>query len=346
MAGDIGDRVTVGTAAAADRPATITLSRDTAIVPLVVFVDGISRSGKSMLCPILSSFERVEIERAEEIIEYVGALYGIGKISRDVAVTLLRLETDMHLYNSMIGRNTNFRFNDHSSVWKSSVVFRYLKRVVAADGQRVLERIERERPIYQNQTHDQLAHFELFDEAFGGRLRIVEMIRHPVDLMDSWMRRGWGTRFGEDPLALTIGIDHRGIELPYYALGWEDEYVTATPLGRVVRMIAHLWYANRCVYDTLTGEQGRRVFVIPFEDFVQRPEPYLGPLAAFVGSRPTRRTSAALGRERCPRTYSVEARRQKRHDIERQASADEREIVVRLVDDYEEMAGRVALSGG
>jgi hypothetical protein len=299
-----------------------------------------------MLGPILASFERVEIERVEEIIEYVGALYRMGKISRDAAVTLLRLETDMHLCNSMIGRNVNFRWSDHSSVWRNPKPMRYFKRLIARDGDAVVQRINRERPIYQNQTHDQLQNFELYFEAFGNRLRIIEMIRHPVDLVDSWLRRGWGNRFGEDPYALTFCVRYQGQDLPYYALGWEKSYLVATPMGRVIRMIAFLWNENQRVYRSLSGEKKKQIFTIPFEDFVQRPVPYLQPIAEVLDSKTTRHTAGAVKRQNCPRPYSVIARQQKQRDIKSRASSEEQEILGRLIEEYETLGSTVAVTDG
>jgi hypothetical protein len=112
-----------------------TLSRDSLLADAVVFVDGIARTGKSMLGPILASFDRVELERMEEIFEYVGTLHRLGKIDREAAVALLKLECDMHLYNSSIGRNVNFRFGDHSSVWRNPNRLRYFKRLFGKQGE-------------------------------------------------------------------------------------------------------------------------------------------------------------------------------------------------------------------
>ena len=69
----------------AEEPA---LSRGAHFSSTKVFVDGLTRTGKSMMGPILASFARVEIERVEEIIEYIGALHRMGKISQDAAVAL------------------------------------------------------------------------------------------------------------------------------------------------------------------------------------------------------------------------------------------------------------------
>lgn len=322
------------------------LSRRTAIAGMVVLVDGIARSGKSLLGPILSSFERVEIERMEEIYEYVGALHRMGRITTDAAVALLRLEADMHFYNGLIGRNTNFRPADHSSVWQAPRPWRSVRRLWAAGGQAALERVRAERPIFQNMTHDQLVNFGLFREAFGEGLRVVEMIRHPVDLIDSWWRRGWGMRFGEDPYALTLCVDAGGRDVPFYALGWEQAYLDATPIGRIVRMIQGLWEANWRTYAALPEDRRAQVCVIPLAPLVARPWPYVDALAAFLGTATTPLTARILTRKRLPKPEDGEARNRLSQRLREQASAEERRIVDRLVEDYERVVGELAVRPG
>ena len=326
----------------ADSP---TLSRNSLLADAVVFVDGIMRTGKSMLGPILASFDRVELERVEEIFEYVGTLHRLGKIDSEAAVALLKLECDMHLYNSSIGRNVNFRFSDHSSVWRNPNRLRYFKRLFGKQGEPIAQRIRRERPIFQNQTHDQLANFDLYHAAFGASFRILEMIRHPVDVVDSWVQRGWGTRFGTDPLALTFSIRFEGQDLPYYALGLESDYVATSPNGRVIRMVSRLWDDSIGVYRNLSQEQQSQVLVIPFEGFVRRPDLYLQPIAHFLGSAATRHTPSALRRQGCPRPYSPETRERKQRSIEGEASPEELALLNRLIEEYETLSKAVAVPG-
>jgi hypothetical protein len=295
-----------------------------------------------MMGPILASFDRVEIERLEEITDYLGVLYSMGKITRDAAVALFRMESDMHLYSSLIGRNTNFRFGDHSSVWRNPGRWRYFKRLFAKEGAPVVQTVLRERPIFQNVTHEQLANFGILHEAFGADLRIVEMVRHPVDLIDSWLRRGWGTRFGKDPLSFAFCIRHQEQDLPYYAIGWEQTYLSVSPAGRVIRIIQSLWDQNQTIFESLSAEQKRLVFIVPFESFTQRPWPYLAPLAQFIGSKTTRHTASALKRQRCPRKYE-DRTAAKRLLLEQQVSPDEKDIVQRLVEEYETLVESAAI---
>jgi hypothetical protein len=305
------------------------------IARLVVLVDGLTRSGKSLFGVILASFERVEIERLEAILEYVGGLHRLGKIDRDAAVALLRMETDQHLFNNMIGRNTNFRWEDHSSVWHNPRPWEYVRRLFLPERQAAMARIAAQNPIHQNMTHHQLANFPLYHEALGERLRMVEMIRHPVDLIDSWMRKKKGERLGTDPIVNVICVEYKGQALPLHAAGWEEEYLAASPLGRCIRMIAFKTGLAEAAVASLTEQQRRQLFMVPLEEFIQFPDRYLEPLADFVGTRPTRRTPAVLRKQGLPKAYDAAARDRRQAALEAQATDEEKAILRRLIAGHE-----------
>ena len=173
--------------------------------------------------------------------------------------------------------------------------------------------------------------------AFGNGLRNVQMIRHPVSLIDSWLRRDWGNRYGADPLAFAMCIRHQDQDLPFYAVGWEDVYLTASPLGRVIRMIEGVWDRNLHAYQSANEAQQRQGFFIPFEDFVQKPFAHLEPLAEFIGSAITKQTQGAVKRENCPRSLPGDIA-QKAQLFEKQMSPEESVIMHRLIEEYEILA--------
>jgi hypothetical protein len=311
------------------------------IAQTVVLVDGIARSGKSIIAPIISSFDRVEILRVDETLDITSSLYAMGQISRDATIAMLRMKIDINLYNGLIGRDSNLRFGDYSSIWKNSNLLRSLKRLKSKEGAPVLETVENDRPIYQQTTHDQLGNIDLFIAAFGDGFKNIQMIRHPADMISSWMRRNWGNRIGTDPLAFTLTIYHQGQDLPFYAHGWEDAYIAATPAGRVVRAIEQVWDRNQSVYQSLDETQRQQVFFISFEDFVKRPDAHIQPLADFLGSATTRRTPGAIKRENCPRTLDSDIFQTIR-SVENQVSIDESAIMHRMIGEYERLAAENA----
>lgn len=316
------------------------LSREARIAQTVVLVDGIARSGKAIIAPIIASFERVEMLRVEETIDLLGAIYQMGHISEDAAVLMLRMKTDISLYNGVIGRDTNFRLGDYSGVWKSNSPWQQIKRLKAPEGDEAVEAIKARRPIYQQTTHDQLLNFDIFFKAFGIDFRNIQMIRHPVDLIDSWNRRDWGSRYGIDPLAFSICIRYQDQDLPFYAKGWEDIYLSSSPTGRVIRMIEWVWDRNMQTYRSLDAAQQKLISFIPFEDFVERPFDFVEQLAAFLGSATTKRTKSALKKQNCPRNLIRDVSN-KAQLINQNISQEETEIMQRLIEEYSALVSEI-----
>lgn len=74
----------------------------------VLFVDGQAGCGKTLLSPIVASLARVELQTYTYEIEHYCALSFLDKMSSDAAQTLIRMMTDLRLYNTMMGREVNF----------------------------------------------------------------------------------------------------------------------------------------------------------------------------------------------------------------------------------------------
>ena len=324
-----------------------TMSREFGLDTMCVVVDAQAFSGKGLIGPILGSFARMEIMREGGFTQLFSILYDLGKITRDAAVVLMKTEADSLLIDSLIGRNTNFRVKDSSSVWHNPNPWQYFRRVLFADKTPLLERIENDRPIFQYQTHGQLANFELYYEAFGERLRMVEMIRHPVDLIGKWVRRGYGELFGANPLQMTLCVRYHEQDVPYLALGWEDIYLSASPVERAIRMIESQWNQNYNTYKSIPAMMKEQILIIPFEDLVQHPKPYLSSLEQFIKSNMTRHTSRILRRENCPRILhgrqSLDAKESRKKSFEQQASKEARYILNRLIDEYETVSKKFVL---
>jgi hypothetical protein len=312
----------------------VVVSRRPRLAGTVVFADGMGRSGKGMIGPLISSFDRVELEKVEEIFEFIGTLHRLGKIDPGAAAVALRTQADILLHNGLIGRNSNFRWNDHSSVFRATQRLKHVKRLFTAEGASTAALVRAEHPIVQNMTHDQLSNFGLFHAAFGPDLRIVEMIRHPLGLADSWRRRGWDSRFGTDPLSFTYCIDHHGIELPYYAAGWEEAYAAASPTGRIVRTLARVWAWIMESYEALSDAEKGQVFFISYEEFIRNPTPSLEPLASFLGTNTTKHTKTMMNRLKLPSSRVFDFPKI-RDSIYGELTPEERTILGDLIEQFE-----------
>ena len=179
--------------------------------------------------------------------------------------------------------------------------------------------------------------FQLFSEAYGKRLRMLQMLRHPLDLADSWYRRGWGTRFGNDPLAFTHCIECDGQDVPYYAAGWEQEFLESSEMGRIIRMISRLYRACQETYASLNEQQQSQIYFIRYDDFVVAPWRYIDDLASFIGTTASQYTAEALRQERCPRPAPIEDRSAIAEQISGRLDEHESSLLTALIEHYEKM---------
>ena len=93
--------------------------RKSSLLTKVLFVDGQAGCGKTMLTPIISSFNRLEIFNYSSEIENICALNFLKKISYDAALSMIKIQLDLFLYETMMSRRANFRPTDVSSVFNN-----------------------------------------------------------------------------------------------------------------------------------------------------------------------------------------------------------------------------------
>lgn len=280
--------------------------RHTYIAEKVVFLDGLTGTGKTMMAPILSTFNRVEVQRIEHIYEYVCALRFLGRMEEDAAIELVQMYVDLACYNSMIGRETNFRWKDLSGVLSNPGGWRYVRRLFQPDGDAVIGQIERARPILQIVCHQMLGVADTLFTALGDRLTLVEMVRHPLYLLEHWY--SYIDRHGTDPRDFTIWFRHQDVQLPWFAHGWEDRYLASCKMDRVIYAID--WLTGRVEDSLNTMPEGKksRVLVVPFELFVADPWPYLDRIEERLGTTSTRSTARALRKQKVPRRLTLAGR--------------------------------------
>jgi len=275
------------------------LTRHTHIAENIVFVDGISGSGKSVLFPILGSFRNVEKIRIEHIYEYLSILHSLNKINTDAAISLMRLYADLAIFNQMISREVNLRINDDSGLLNNPKPLEYIARLFYKDGEEVMKRIKQKSPILNIMTHQILPNIDLAFRSFGERLKVVVMVRHPLYMINHWL--SYIERYGSDPREFTLWLECNGKPIPWFAQGWEEQYLGLRPIDKVILSIEWLIRKSQDAYKELSITQREQVIFIPFEKIVTDPWPYINELERFLGTDVTAATAKALKRQKVPR---------------------------------------------
>ena len=255
-----------------------------------VFIDGVARVGKNIIALVASSFERAEHIQGQPMIDSLFLLHGMGLIDSDAALDLLRKEVNNYLMLGQLGRHINTNLYDYTGVWNSRMPDVYLKRLLRRDTPETYLQLRaamrRDTPILLLHSHEILCDCDLFLKGFQDS-RIVSVFRHPVDVVFSWQRKGFGERYGKDLRAGAHTVWGVKGPVPWWAFDWAEEYENLQPIERVMKSVAVL---NARCYDRLDRmptKHRNRLLPLCFEHFVRDPEPMVAALADFLGTRPT-----------------------------------------------------------
>ena len=77
-----------------------------------VFIDGMSRSGKAGIAPIVSSFDRVEHFKMKANFDRFLMIYASGDLSKQGFKYLFETDLILEVWHSMIGRDLNNNIHD------------------------------------------------------------------------------------------------------------------------------------------------------------------------------------------------------------------------------------------
>ncbi|MES3037954.1 MAG: hypothetical protein V4736_08610 [Bdellovibrionota bacterium] len=272
----------------------IEITRDKHLAEEILFIDGSWGTGKSILGPVLGSFDRVEKQKIDHIFEYVATLDYLGKIQRDAAKSLLGMYADIDLFNSLISREVNLRWNDDSGILNNPKAFSYIKRLFMSDGDIIKSRIGNERPILQIMSHHLLHVADSIFDTFGNRVKFVEMVRHPVYMVSHWYN--YLHRVGADEREFNIWLKGNNQTLPWFIEN-ETEFNELNRMDRVIYSLSKL----DAMLDSSIQKHRENILVIPFELFVTDPNPFVTSIQTFLNAKPTSALSKVLRRQKVPR---------------------------------------------
>lgn len=263
----------------------------------IIIVDGLWGTGKSLLGPIISGMERVEKVKIEHIYEYVSIMRHLDKISPDAATWMLNTYADLSQYNNLVGREVNLRWSDDSGLANNPNSFRYIKRLFGSEGDQKVADIDKNNIALNVMSHMLMLIADPVFEAYGDRAKIVEIVRHPLYMVKHWC--AYLQRF-DSPREFTVSFNYKGNKVPWFAAGWEEEFIAANTTDKALYSIVKLYEW----LDTATraaSTKGNKVLTLSFESLVMTPDEPLQQLESFLGRRHYPRLTAILRKQKIPR---------------------------------------------
>lgn len=271
----------------------------------VVIVDGQAGCGKTLFSPIIASLNRVELLSYAFEVEFICRLYYLKKIDRDAATALVKVLIDLKLYQTMMGREVNFRYSDISSVFKDANPWRYFKRIFQEGDMIIPQRIKEDQPILNLTTHDLLGVSDPINFGLGARAVLIEVVRHPLYMIKQQYLNM--VRVIDTARNIEICIEHKGRQLPYFALGWEELYLRSNAMEKAIFSMSKLAELSSEKKKLKVEKDNLSIFTIPFEKFVIEPSPFIKKITELLGTNVTRRTQKILKKQNVPRKQLADA---------------------------------------
>ena len=267
----------------------------------IVVIDGITRSGKSVLSHVIGTFENTEHIQFYYPLEHLMSGVALGSVEMDFAKAFLTSQLNELVYNSMLGRNVNFRASDQTGVPNHPRFEMYKTRLEQSEGDHIVELLRVGKHLFPFLTHDVMVNYEIF-EAFLPEAKVIEIYRNPILNIRSCYLKGYGNRFSNDPRFFSLTLSEGFEPVPWYAESQENIWRSFNNMERCVWMVTHLIRKSISQQNLI---QRNLVLTISHEDLVQETGRIVERIETFIGEKSTAATSIQLSKQKCPRKIDV-----------------------------------------
>ena len=272
-----------------------------------VFIDGMSRSGKLGIAPIVSSLERVEHFKIRANFDRFLMLYVSGDLSKEGFKYLFETDLILDVWFSMIGRDVNTNLHDLSSIVNSPNSDQYISRMNRKDTletfNKVADEIKDRKLIFPFVIDNGLT-IGSFLSDISQNFKYIIVVRHPIDLVFTWFRSGRGASLGINPYYIKPAFQVKEFEnIPYLYLDNPEEYSVANPLEKCFLVIEK----QLTVYINSSFLNSKNSCLVPFENYINETDKYIKKFENLLDTNRTDFTNAEMIKADVPRKKDIDA---------------------------------------
>ena len=206
----------------------------------LIVIDGFSGSGKILIAELLKAIKDTEVARVEGTFDYLPIIYSLGQINQSAADAYLKTLFDRLTYYMIIGREINLRKKDLTFALDHPYKLNYLKNLFSITP--LDSSIEKDIAPIKNlpyMVHMATFNNTLLEEIFNKRIKIIYTLRDPLYILETYS--SYMDRIGNDPREFTPKISYKNYDLPWYSIGWEDEFLEINNTEKSIVLI------NKCL---------------------------------------------------------------------------------------------------
>ena len=299
----------------------------------IILITGMTRSGKSLLSPIISSLKNSEQFFFNTIVENVLQMHYMKKINFNVADHLIKKAINECIYDKILGRNLNTKKDDFTSInlYKNKKI--YMKRISLPKSKNLENSIELEKNTFPILFHSGFLNLPLIENSLN-KPGIINISRHPVDLISSWLKKKYGKINSSSTIITACTYDYNNFQLPFWCLGIEKEIIKEkTNEDRILKMIFNL--NSKFKKNYLKSENKKNINLIKMDLFVTHPHKILKNICNQFKLRKDIFSEQVLREQRCPRIIDLEKRKKEKKKILSNLSNENKIIFSKMIRDYE-----------
>ncbi len=281
----------------------------------MVFIGGVTRSGKSFLCPIASSFKNFEMFFTSSIAENISYIDKLNNQNSKYSEYLVKLIFNEIIYNLNIGRNLNQRKSDYTSIPNFKNPKMYQDRLNGIEGDAIIKRVSKEKNFYPIMFHDPLINPEIILNSFPNS-KIIFVDRHPVDLIEEWMKKKYSSSFFENPRNVTLGIKYKNKNFPYWCYKkLEKIYKAKNHYIKTVYSLSELILQQKKNLKNLKDKLKKRVLLVKFDKLVQNTNSEINEITKFLKCKTSKYTKKTIYKQNGNRKINLDIRNEKKREI-------------------------------
>lgn len=281
----------------------------------IAFIGGVTRSGKSFLCPIASSFENFEMFFMSSAAENISYIDKLKKKNSKYSSFLFKLIFNEIIYNLNIGRSLNQRKSDYTSIPNYKTPKMYEDRMNGIEGDGIIKRVAKEKNSYPVMFHDPLINPEIILNSFPNS-KIIFVDRHPVELIEEWMKKKYSSNFYENPRNVTLAIKYKNKNFPYWCHKKLDKIYNAKNYYiKSVYSLSELIFQQKKNLSNLSTKLKKRVMLVKFDKLVQNTDSEIKKITKFLKCKTSKYTKKTILKQNGNRRLNLDIREKKKHSI-------------------------------
>lgn len=272
------------------------LVRNNRLCKKALIVDGLPGCGKTMMASVMNSLQRVEMFQYAYEIEIYCFLNYLKKIDYNTAVSIINHKLDLTIYNTMMSREFNFRYNDLSSAFKSIDKFKYFKRLFSKGDEVIPSKINLESPILHLATHCLSAFASPLLNKSNKEILLINFHRNPLYMIrqNSWnMKNLTGSK-----RHFNLYYNWKGTGYPLFFKDQEEVMIKSNSKERAILSLK--WYREKYLENNNSFDKNNYI-KITFESFVNDPSLHIDLICEKLKTKRGKKHNKILKKEKIPR---------------------------------------------